>query len=256
MARAVCAMRGQNYEPIMTENQMDKQLAALEQAPANGHALIHIGKTGGTSLRKLIQDLRQGGAALPIVKLGHVITLPLLREKRPDLRVGFVYRDPAARFVSGFYSRLRSGRPSYERPWTASEAAAYGFFPTATSLAEALYSDDDRLRSAAEFAMVAIPHLARGYVFYFKSPAYLRKAADSIYCLCDLDALQERVGEFFSPFGIPSASTTAQLQQYHKASQAAAPMSDLARQNLRQFWQAEYDIYAALCQLDAKRRAC
>ena len=221
---------------------------------SDGFALVHVGKTGGTSLRLLIKELRSAGFKLPLNKLRHRVTAGQALEEQPGLQLGFVYRDPAARFVSGFNSRLRNGRPTHNSLWTPAEAAAFSWFADANSLAEALYAEDPRLQSAAHFAMDNIRHLARGYAFYFQSPAYFRSLQEQIYCLCELSELNARAAEFFAPFGVPEEAVLSRVKQSHSAPSAPHPLSPLALENLRRFWDMEYQLYDCFRETDAKRR--
>ena len=79
--------------------------------------LLHIGKTGGTALKTAL-----AGAASPT----HVLILEdhptRLRSVPVGERVAFFVRDPLTRFVSGFLSRQRKGRPRYFHDWSAEEA--------------------------------------------------------------------------------------------------------------------------------------
>ena len=124
--------------------------------------LLHIGKTGGTFLKSVLQH--NSSKLPPSLKiLGHGQTI----SSTPDMfganrQIAFIFREPVARFRSGFMSRLRQGRPVYDSPWTTDEAIAFNWFATPNSLAEALVSDDERLRSAAGFAMQkALLHKSR-----------------------------------------------------------------------------------------------
>ena len=121
--------------------------------------LLHIRKTGGTALRHALESypasshyevvIHHHGATLADVPLGD--------------QVVFALRDPASRFVSGFMSRQRQGRPAHFDPWTPGEAKAFGRFSSPDELACALSSDDvDRKRDAVR-AMDEILHLRFHY---------------------------------------------------------------------------------------------
>jgi hypothetical protein len=97
---------------------------------------IHIRKTGGTAIKEALKNA--AGLDQSTIKLHkHKIRLS-------DIAAGdkvflfFFLRDPVSRFVSGFNSRLRQGQPRYNSAWNEAEKRAFGFFPTANSLAEAL----------------------------------------------------------------------------------------------------------------------
>jgi len=96
--------------------------------------LLHIGKTGGNALKHALRPYKTSGS-LDIVFHPHSVRLS-------DVPVGesvlFMLRDPVDRFISGFNSRRRRGRPLNNFEWTQDEAAAFTAFPTANDLAEAL----------------------------------------------------------------------------------------------------------------------
>lgn len=215
---------------------------AEDKKSKHKYLLLHIGKTGGTSLGTLVRKLKVQDADLQISKLGHRWTLEAVAKKRPNTKIGFVVREPASRFVSSFNSRLRSGRPSHERHWRTSEAIVYAFFPTANDLAEALCSDDERMKSAAQYAMQSIGHLSRGYEFHLGGIGVLKRLNKRIYCVCDIDDLNDRVFEFFAPLGFDEADIKGQFEHKHKGN-STSPLSDLAVNNLRTVWAKEFEIY-------------
>ncbi len=215
--------------------------AVINKSQVN-YVLLHIGKTGGTSLGKLIRNLRAEDADLRISKLGHSWRLRAVARKRPNVQIGFVIRDPASRFVSAFNSRLRSGRPAHEHVWKSEEAIVYAFFTTANDLAKALCSEDERLKSAAQFAMKNIAHLRRGYQYHLGGIDVLESLKDRIYCVCDLNDLSDRVYEFFAPLGFDEAKIRSQFKHVHRGNDVS-PLSDLALQNLRTIWATEFEIY-------------
>jgi hypothetical protein len=211
--------------------------------PEQRFVILHIGKTGGTSLKFLISDLKTSRPKLPISKVDHHQTIYDVLTADPTAQIGFVIRDPTDRFVSGFNSRLRSGRPDHSRPWSAEEAIVYSFFPTATSLAEALDSSDERMRSAADFAMKTILHLRLDYRHFLGDPDKLSTIRSSIYCVCDLKELSERVSDFFAPLGVSPDVVHATFKVRHRSPQSVAPLSELGLSNLKRVWADEYDLY-------------
>lgn len=215
------------------------------------YALLHIGKTGGTSLNLLLQDVKKDQPDLPIQKLSHGWTLDRCAEKRTSHaekrtshKVGFVIRCPFERFVSGFNSRLRAGRPAHPKTWSGMEASVFSFFPNANLLAESLYSSDERMRSAAEFSMQTIGHLRRGYEFHLGSVENIKNQRARIYCVRDLETLDETYWDFFVGLRVANRETFKPLPHAHRAHQnEPSVLSELAKRNLKQFWQAEFEIY-------------
>ena len=71
----------------------------------------------------------------------------------------FCVRDPVARYLSGFYSRLHKGQPHYSQEWSAAEARVFEAFRTPQRLASALHSPDAEERKLAQWSMEHIGHL-------------------------------------------------------------------------------------------------
>jgi Sulfotransferase family len=118
---------------------------------------LHVGKTGGTAVKRA---LRQAG--LPDTPYGPIELHRhrfRMQDVPPDDFVMFCVRDPIARYLSGFHSRLKKGQPRYHSEWTARERVAFEEFPTPQRLAVALISDDRGERKRAKAAMRAIRHL-------------------------------------------------------------------------------------------------
>jgi hypothetical protein len=131
---------------------------------------LHIRKTGGMALKAALAPV----AAERGLRLAeHGTTLAKIRAGE---RVVFVVRDPVARFVSGFNSRLRMGRPLYNRPWNEAEAEAFAAFKTPDELAQALHFR----APAALKAMSAIRHVNQLLSDWLVSEAYLRERLSDI----------------------------------------------------------------------------
>lgn len=111
--------------------------------------VLHIRKTGGTALKQAFHAVHDAGVLVFHDHATRLADIP------PGSPVAFVVRDPVARFVSGFNSRLRQGAPRYHFSWNEAEAAAFAYFADAAQLAEALASGDARAREA----MQAIRHV-------------------------------------------------------------------------------------------------
>ena len=78
---------------------------------------LHIGKTGGTAI---IDVLRQYAQASPYFVYHHPHYVRLIDIPKGE-KVFFFLRDPITRFVSGFYSRQRQGKPRHNLPWSVDE---------------------------------------------------------------------------------------------------------------------------------------
>ncbi len=203
--------------------------------------LLHIGKTGGTYLKSVLKH-NQSMLPATLRLLGHGNTLRSTRRKFGAKRqIAFVFRDPTERFISGFDSRMRQGRPTYQSPWSAEEAIAYLWFASPNTLAEALYSEDERLRSAAIFTMENVRHLRRGYKFYLGSVRQLRQEDSRIRCCVDLKDLDRLLPEVMRNLGVEQCEMPPNPKRHKSANRIS--LSELAVRNLRKYWETEYQIY-------------
>jgi hypothetical protein len=128
---------------------------------------LHIGKTGGTAVKHALQPF---AASYRIVLHPHATSL---RDVPAGQRFFFFLRDPVARFVSGFNSRKRCGRPRYDYPWSAGERAAFGRFATPDDLARSLWSPDAAIAEAAAAAMRRIGFVRGSYADWLLGPDWL-----------------------------------------------------------------------------------
>jgi hypothetical protein len=124
-------------------NRLEKRVVRpLERGVGHGGPrahMLHIGKTGGTAMKDVFASLPSGVGKYEIVVHRHSHRLPQIPRGQ---KVFFVVRDPVEKFVSGFNSRLREGRPRYHTPWTEAERTAFEQFQTPDMLARALSSED------------------------------------------------------------------------------------------------------------------
>ena len=221
------------------------------------YSFIHIGKTAGNTVKSIASDVNHNyNKKLHIYP--HNCDLKNILRFRKD-RISFILRDPAERFISGFYSRMRNGRPLNNRLWSLKEAISYLYFPDANKLCEALGDDDERLYSAALYAINSIQHLKRGYSFYFQSVDMIKKYEDRFYAIVPFDKLHDYMHEIFSPLGVPQDFVEKNMQKYHAApvetARRTAELTQAARENLRSFLQQDYEIYEYL-KLCSSRKLC
>lgn len=124
-------------------------------AEAEGVVVVHIGKTGGTNVKKSLGRQRLRG--LRATAHGQQVF-----GRSPDAKYIFFVRDPVARYASGWLSRQREGAPLYRVPWSQGEQAAFAQFLTPDAMATALTDPDSARRAAAEGGFHAIHHVSRG----------------------------------------------------------------------------------------------
>lgn len=181
---------------------------------------VHIGKSGGTALKHAIREA--GKAAIagtdatfnkevpwesplgPVHLHGHGFKLKHL----PDEDVAFFsIRDPASRFVSSFYSRLRQGMPRYFRKWSDEEEQAFKWFKTPQDLALALGKRRGKKRAQAEFAMQAIRHIRRPLSLWLGDVDHLRKKLPQIAYIARQETLEEDWQRIRSMLELPADLT-------------------------------------------------
>lgn len=216
---------------------------------------LHIGKTGGTTLKRLIIKIqKRDKVEKKAVYLTHGAALENVFAVHPDLKIACIIRDPISRFVSGFNSRLRAGRPSHDRRWTPAEASAFSYFPTAESLAIAFSSDDARLQSAAMFAMNAIAHLRRDYAHHFSSAEYVRSNADRFSLVVPIDQLNEQLPTLLTALGVRYQEEDLDFKREHVApKELRSDLSEEARKNLRSVLSQDYEIYNELMSISQNK---
>lgn len=209
---------------------------------------LHIGKTGGTALKHAFDEEARAGR---IVLHDHGTSLSDLR---PGETVFFFLRHPITRFVSGFLSRQREGRPRYFFPWSREEAEAFDRFATPNELASALSSVGCDRRMHAAAAMAGIQHVSDSFWRWLGTPeSLISRSADILFI-----GQQEQL-----------ASDAAILGKRLGAADAALPMDDVAAhrnpdnldrslspeaiRNLRCWYQRDF-LARSICARIAKER--
>lgn len=226
--------------------------------------VLHIGKTGGTSIHAMLRRLRarleaDDLAALPTMLTQAESQRPWLGEHADDAMFAVVFRDPDRRYASGFMSRLRQGRPEAapgRRLWTPGEAAAFAWFREPDALFEALGSDNDAEQSAAHFAMNAIGHLKRDHTWHLGSAEEFMAVADRFWFVRPLAELTSNLDELLPDSSEEVHEQARRIFERRHVSEAPVPtLSDRSRAMLRQWRPEEYALYDALVAEHARREA-
>jgi len=199
---------------------------------------LHIRKTGGMALKAALSPvaaergllLREHGTALAKVPRGE--------------RAVFVVRDPVARFVSGFNSRLRMGRPLFDRPWNAAEAEAFAAFKTPDELAQAL----DARTPAALAAMSGIRHVNQPLSDWLVSESYLRERLGDILWVGRTETLAADLEEIKRRLDLPpSLRLPADEVSSHRTPQSMqTQLSSKGRAALERWYEADLRMLAFL----------
>ncbi len=122
---------------------------------------LHVRKTGGSAVGHALAPVAQSHR---IAIHGHATRLADVPQ---DDDVFFFLRDPVERYVSGFNSRLRRGRPLRDLTWTAGEERAFAQFRSPNALAEALGATDPEVAAQARYAMRNINHVSSAFCDWF-----------------------------------------------------------------------------------------
>lgn len=202
---------------------------------------LHIGKTGGSALKAALRDHRVT-RRYALVLHSHRFTL---RDVPPGEKALFVLRDPIARFVSGFYSRQRMGRPRYETPYKAGEAAAFAAFSSADALARALYADDADLAARAEDAMRSIGHLRHPFLHWFESEEYFLSRLEDVLFVGFQESLSHDFEQLKRRLGLPAdlALPDDPVTAHRNPDDIDRHLDDQAVANLRKWYAADYSFY-------------
>jgi SAM-dependent methyltransferase len=213
--------------------------------------VLHIAKTGGAALKEALRPVCESHA---LTLCGHAVTL---RDVPTGQKVVFSVRHPVLRFVSGFNSRLRKGRPRNDDEWSLAERAAFERFATARDLAEALSRADPVLRDQAERAMRGIVHIGTTFADWLVSADYLLERSDDVLLPLwqpELDADFERLKELLdlpADVGLPRDP----VGSHRTPPGFDTELSHTAVANLERWYAADLPIYRACLDLRARRIA-
>lgn len=208
---------------------------------------LHIGKTGGSAIHAALALVRSEFGIQP---WGHEQKIPHIT---PGEKIFFAVRDPISRYISGFNSRLRKGRPRNNNEWSAKERIAFERFSTPNKLAEALSSGDPDELAAAHHAMSDIEHVRDKLAHWLVSRDYLFSRADDIVQILsqdDLDADFERLKKALDlprDLALPRDEIAA-----HKTPVGfSTVLSDTGRRNIEAWFADDIALYHAALELRA-----
>jgi hypothetical protein len=199
--------------------------------------VLHVGKTGGTALRSMLQPFADQGM---FVLHDHHVRL----SDCPATALTFVViRHPVARFISGFNSRLRQGRPRYERPWSLQERLAFRLFSTPDQLAQGLGSGFPTTKCAAVLAMHGIRHVNRRLSYWLDDPQRLRDG--NRVMIGRTNRLDHDVGRLFERAGIDQVPVlpTGPIVAHVTPARFSTQISDRGRANLTKWFGEDIALY-------------
>lgn len=208
---------------------------------------LHIRKTGGTAIK---HALRQH-----LTNRRYVILLHPHRIGLNDIPAGevviFFVRDPISRFVSGFNSRQRQGRPRNNSPWKPEEKTAFSHFGTPNQLAAALSSVDTEDRARAENAMKSISHVNSSFWDWFESEEYLRSRLSDIFFVGTQERLQDDFEILKKKLGLPNGVSlpSSDVNAHRNPQSADTSLGPESLRNLKNWYRSDYQFLTLLEEL-------
>jgi len=207
---------------------------------------IHIGKTAGTAVSTALRASAATGD-YKIMMQPHGVRLADLPA---DDSFFFVVRDPVSRFVSGFLSRQRQGKPTGDSPWRPWEAEAFSLFGTADALGRALGAGGEA-QQRAEQAMRAISHVNRSYWYWFGDEEHLRKRAGKLLWIGRQESLD--LASLAVVLGLGELVLPSDSKHTNRAPAGSTPtLSAEAAASLRHWYRRDYEFLAFCEQLQSE----
>tara|TARA_B100000674_G_scaffold360971_1_gene303741 strand:+ start:2673 stop:3404 length:732 start_codon:yes stop_codon:yes gene_type:complete len=237
---------------------------------------LHVGKTGGSTIKHAIKataiklnpqlskkDVRDDkiidlskltNNKLEIIFHGHGTSLADIPK---DEYFVFSIREPISRFVSGFNSRKRQGRPRYNCPWTQSEKKAFQTFNTPDELAISLTSEDKETREMAKRAMQSIRHIKNRLSQWIIDENYLQARSNRLITIIRQDHLQDDFEDFQKRLNINKYIELVNDENVaHRSSDMDDKfLSEKSRSNLSSFLEREFQLYSFCLDLRKKLSA-
>lgn len=193
---------------------------------------LHVGKAGGTAVRAALAGHRN------IALHGHRFRLC---DVPAGDKVFFAIREPVARFVSGFNSRLRKGRPRRNIEWSKGEARAFEIFKSPDALAVAL--SDDALRESAEHAMRNITHLNMPLSHWFSTDDLQRRRDDVLFVM-EQQKLDTDFRHLCRLLGLRNVRLPSDPVANHKTPEGyQTSLSEKGRANICQWYRDDIALY-------------
>lgn len=199
--------------------------------------LLHIGKTGGNSVRHALDGAQSDMYA--VRKWGHGFHL---RHVPKGDKYFFFVRDPVSRFTSAFTYRFAGGTPLNPDPWTAAERRAFELFPTPTQLGEALSARGQTQRNAVE-AMNSIEHVRDHFWDWFAGPDYFLTRRTDLLFVGRQEHMSEDFVELVRLLGVENRDLPTDAVNSNRTPETVSRvLSDLAQANLREWYRADYQF--------------
>lgn len=224
----------------------------IKRGYSDKYGYLHIPKTGGTSINFLGHKIVSMGYSYP-VSIGHSWKMREIRSVYPDMKIAVILRDPLERMISGFNSRLRQGRPTYNNVWTPAEAVAMAMHPSSRHFLDNMLSDDEYSTSAVAYAFKYVTHLRWNYCYYFENADFAKECMSSIEVVGHMSHFNDFACEMVKLSNAPVHLVNDHLESKHRSSEITSSVLDhytpgeISR--LKEKLAAEYAIYHELSKL-------
>ncbi len=205
---------------------------------------LHIGKTGGTAVKEALRN-RLITSKYFIILHSHSTTLY-------DIPIGekvfFFLRDPITRYISGFYSRQRKGRPRYDNEWSKEEKIAFNNFDNPNTLAEALTSENAEYKANAEFAMRNIYHVKNSFWDWFGTEEYFLSRLEDVFYIGFQENLEKDFDTIITKLNIKKdvSLPVDRVKAHINPVNVDYTLSNLALKNLKKWYENDYK-FISLC---------
>lgn len=205
---------------------------------------LHIGKTGGSAVKYALKEHTETGSY--IIRLHtHEVTL---KDVPAGDGVIFFLRDPISRFVSGFNSRQRQGRPRIVSRWSSQETTAFEHFHTPNQLAVALSSANPENLDRASKAMKGIQHVRNSYWDWFDTEDYLKSRLPDISFIGFQERLSQDFEQLRQKLGLPDDARLPgdDVQAHRNPANLERALDSEAVENLESWYRDDFR-FLALC---------
>lgn len=205
--------------------------------------VVHVGKSGGTFLKKVLPLSAIIKNEFSVVRTIHALKVP--RHKRSQYLI--LLRDPVDRSLSAFNWRYSLVVTGGEPGRFVNEARVLNHYRSLSSLAEELYKGDELNKSAAS-AFNSVHHLREDISFHLEA-LHHRISPGQLYAVISQSRLNRQINEILGVEveALPRENTSSPCLP------GQATLSDLARKNLLRFLEREYQFLDWLSALSRDR---